>query len=209
MENNIYDGPVADILKSYDDKKIGIEEAGQLLLHEVRNGGDVAYVESEVYQAILAAAGINDVVANQKIGDLLICRYFGTMLRPMVPRESGTFTSMNRVANWEDPKWLSGEFAWAETAQRTYIDGMGDPIHEEDIQNLSRKQREPLRFRDIRMTAYWEARASSRPVDVLIWKEWNEDYTKLIAIHHTTFVMGVPFHDHVEDNDTNDSESEG
>lgn len=199
MKNNINEGPVADILKNYDEKKIGLEETGRLLVHELRQGGDIAYVEADIYQAVLSAAGIDETVISQQTGDVLVLRHFGTPVAPQIPKENGTFTSMNRVANWEDPKWLSGEHAWAETGPRTYIDGLGDPIHQEDLQDLARKQREPLRFRDIRMTAYWEARASSRLVDVLVWKEWNPDYTELLAVHHTTFVLGIPFHDHIED----------
>lgn len=207
MKNDIHEGPVADILKNYDEKKIGLEETGGLLLHEIRNnGGDIAYVEPELYQAVLDAAGIKETVSGQKVGDLLICRYFGTQLQPQIPRERGEFTSMNRVANWEDPKWLSGEHAWSETGPRIFIDGLGGRITQEDLSNIDMKRREPLRFKDIQMIVQWEAQSTTRPVDVLVWKEWNASYTELLAIHHTTFVLGVPFHDHIEDNSDIESE---
>lgn len=195
-DNNIDNGNIKAILDQWDAKKITLDELGRSLLQEIRQGGDVAFLGPDEYQAIFDEADIKEVITNSTQGDLLTTRYFGTMNQPLIPlRDRGVFTSCNRVANWEDPRWLSGNRAWMETAERTYTDGYGMPISYAELMNPVTKTKDPNRLNNTVMTVSWKAVMTPLPVDVLIWKEHDED-GNLSAEHHITYVCGIPMHSH-------------
>lgn len=199
MKNDIYEGPIKNLLDKYDSKNIDLDSLGTALLEEVAAGGDVAYVEPTVYEAILKANGTPRKVDNSYVGDALLCSLVGCSFEIQLPRPRGTFNSFNRKAVWEDPKWLSGVFAWRESARRRYIDTVTNKeISEATLRDIRSGAVRDIRHSDIKMIVTWEGVPSARAIDVLIWKQYD-DKDELIVIHHVLFVQGVPVYSFLDD----------
>jgi hypothetical protein len=199
MKNDIYEGPIFGLLAEYDRKEIGIDCLGEALLEEIRAGGDVAYVEPIIYEAILRANETPRTVENSYIGDALVCSLVGNSAEIRLPRPRGTFASFNKQSMWEDPKWISGCHAWKESARRRYIDTVTKrEISEDTLEGIRNGSTRGIRFSDIKMVVTWEGRPSARPVDVLVWKQ-HDDKPELVAIHHVLFVQGEPVYSFIND----------
>lgn len=202
MQNNIDTGNIYSLLNMYDSKSISLKDLGIRLSEEIKNNnGDVAYVESEIYHSILEANGV-DVKGNpnQYALDALVWSHLGTKVEPALPRERGTFTSFRRSAFWEDPKWLSGKHAWKESAYRRYFEhSTGEEIDDFTVRN------KVVKSSDVEMVVAWERRTTPHPIDVLVWKEYDED-DNLVAINHVLHVNNIPVYSYTESTDDDENE---